>query len=156
MQLHILKLKHGIKIKSNFQMVLSKKDQFWFINLKIRCNLDRWKKQPKKLISGLVIGRLSIFFMTQKSAFLSKIQNRISGKTGRKIVLLSCKNSVKTQFLGVVEIPSILLIQFFKVVVLIPKFQGSGFFFQFLKNYHNLKKIQSDFEFCLGMLLPQK
>ena len=50
-------------------------------------------------------------------SFLSKIQNRISEKTRRKIVLLSCKKFVKTQFLGVVEFPSILLIQFFKVVV---------------------------------------
>ena len=39
-----------------------------------------------------------------------KIQNRISEKTRRKIVILSCKNSVKTQFLGVVEFPSIFLI----------------------------------------------
>ena len=40
------------------------------------------------------------------------------------------KNSVKTQFLGVVEFPSIFLIS---------KIQGSGFSFQFLKNYHNLQ-----------------
>ena len=50
-------------------------------------------------------------------SFLSKIQNHISEKSRRKIVLLSCKKSVKTQFLGVVEFPSIFLIQFFKVVV---------------------------------------
>ena len=51
-----------------------------------------------------------------KYSFLSKIQNRISEKTRRKIILLSCKKFVKTQFLGVVEFPSILLVQFFKVV----------------------------------------
>ena len=65
-----------------------------------------------------------------KNSFLSKIQNHISEKSRRKIVLLSCKNSVKTQFLGVVEFPSIFLIS---------KIQGSGFSFQFLKNYHNLQ-----------------
>ena len=65
-----------------------------------------------------------------QKAFLSKIQNHISEKTRREIVLLSSKNSVKTQFLGVVEFPSI---------VLISKIQGSGFSFQFLKNYHNLQ-----------------
>ena len=48
-------------------------------------------------------------------SFLSKIQNRISEKTRRKIILLSCKKFVETQFLGVVEFPSILSIQFFKV-----------------------------------------
>ena len=53
---------------------------------------------------------------TNKTSFLTKIQNRISDKTRKKIVLLSCKEFVKTQFLGVVEFPSILLIQFFKVV----------------------------------------
>ena len=42
----------------------------------------------------------------KKKTFLSKIQNRISEKTREKIVLLSCKNSVKTQFLGVVIFPS--------------------------------------------------
>ena len=46
----------------------------------------------------------------KEKSFLSKIQNCISEKTKRKIVLLSCKNSVKTQFLGVVEFPSIFLI----------------------------------------------
>ena len=35
-------------------------------------------------------------------SFLSKSQNHISEKTIRKIVLLSCKKFVKTQFLGVV------------------------------------------------------
>ena len=35
--------------------------------------------------------------------FLTKIQNRISEKTRKKIVLLSFKIFVKTQFLGVVE-----------------------------------------------------
>ena len=50
-------------------------------------------------------------------SFLSKIQNLVCEKTRRKIILLSCKKFVKTQFLGVVEFPSILLIQFFKVVV---------------------------------------
>ena len=60
--------------------------------------------------------------------FLSKIQNHISEKSRRKIVLLSCKKSVKTQFLGVVEFPSIFLIQFFKVVVF-----PSNFWFQKFK-----------------------
>ena len=49
-------------------------------------------------------------------SFLTKIQNRISEKTRKKIVLLSCRKIVKTQFLGVVEILSIFLIQFLKVV----------------------------------------
>ena len=47
---------------------------------------------------------------SKQNTFLSKIQNCISEKTRRKIVLLSCKNSVKEQFLGVVEFPSIFLI----------------------------------------------
>ena len=38
----------------------------------------------------------------KEKPFLSKIQNLTSEKTGKKILLLSCKNSVKTQFLGVV------------------------------------------------------
>ena len=58
----------------------------------------------------------------KKSSFLSKIQNRISEKTKRKIILLSCKKFVKTQFLGVVEFP------FFKVVVF-----PSNFWFQKFK-----------------------
>ena len=69
-------------------------------------------------------------YLHSQNTFLSKIQNCISEKTKRKIVLLSCKYSVKTQFLGVVEFPSIFLIS---------KIQGSGFSFQFLKNYHNLQ-----------------
>jgi hypothetical protein len=40
-------------------------------------------------------------------SFLTKNQNRISEKTTKEIVLLSCKKIVKTQFLGVVEFPSI-------------------------------------------------
>ena len=52
------------------------------------------------------------------------------------------KNLLKTQFLGVVEFHSI--------------FEGSGFSFQFLKNYYNLSIFLSDFEFYSGMLLPQK
>ena len=63
-------------------------------------------------------------------SFLTKIQNRISEKTRKKIVFLSCRKIVKTQFLGVVGFPSIFLIS---------KIQGSGFSFQFLKNYHNLQ-----------------
>ena len=55
--------------------------------------------------------------LLHSGTFLSKIQNHISEETRRKIILLSCKKFVKTQFLGVVEFPSILLIQFFKVVV---------------------------------------
>ena len=43
----------------------------------------------------------------RKFAFLSKIQNLTSEKTKKKILLLSCKKFVKTQFLGVVEFPSI-------------------------------------------------
>ena len=38
--------------------------------------------------------------------FLSKIQNLTSEKTRKKILLLSCKKLVKTQFLGVVVFPS--------------------------------------------------
>ena len=70
---------------------------------------------------------LPLYFWGNVS-FLSKIQNRISEKTRRKIILLSCKKFVKTQFLGVVEFPSIFLIQFFKVVVF-----PSNFWFQKFK-----------------------
>ena len=64
----------------------------------------------------------------QKMTFLTKIQNHISEKTRKKIVLLSFKKFVKTQFLGVVEFPSIFCIQFFKVVVF-----PSNFWFQNVK-----------------------
>ena len=70
----------------------------------------------------------TILLNSWKISFLSKIQNRISETTRRKIILLSCKKFVKTQFLGVVEFPSILLIQFFKVVVF-----PSNFWFQKFK-----------------------
>ena len=74
--------------------------------------------------------RIMTEFLSKKQmTFLTKIQNRISEKNRKKIVLLSWKKFVKTQFLGVVEFPSIFLIL---------KIQGSGFSFQFLKNYHNL------------------
>ena len=43
----------------------------------------------------------------EQNTFLTKIQNYISEKTRKKIVLLSFKKFVKTQFLGVVEFPSI-------------------------------------------------
>ena len=59
---------------------------------------------------GLVMTYNSLFMVSQdfnQRSFLSKIQNRIGEKTRRKIVLLSCKKFVKTQFLGVVEFPSI-------------------------------------------------
>jgi len=77
---------------------------------------------PKKIYQAKIV----------QKAFLSKIKNCISEKTRRKIILLSCKKFVKTQFLGVVEFPSILTIQFFKVVVfpsnfLIQKFKVVGF-----------------------------
>ena len=67
-------------------------------------------------------------YFRMEFSFLSKIQNRISEKTRRKIILLSCKKFVKTQFLGVVEFPSIFLIQLFKVVVF-----PSNFWFQKFK-----------------------
>ena len=57
-------------------------------------------------------------------------QNTIFGSSRISFHIFDFKNSVKTQFLGVVEFPSILLIS---------KIQGSGFSFQFLKNYHNLQ-----------------
>ena len=63
-----------------------------------------------------------------QNSFLSKIQNCISEKTRRKIILLSCKKFVKTQFWGVVEFPSIFQIQFLKVVVF-----PSNFWFQNVK-----------------------
>ena len=37
-------------------------------------------------------------------SFLTKIQNRISEKTRKKFVLLSCRKVVKTQFLGVTSV----------------------------------------------------
>ena len=52
-----------------------------------------------------------------KRAFLSKIQNHTSEETRKKIVLLSCKKFVKTQFWGVVVFPSNFWPQNFKVVV---------------------------------------
>ena len=75
----------------------------------------------------------SLFFMNWfnvwvQITFLSKIQNRISEKTRRKIILLSCKKFVKTQFLGVVVFPSIFWFQNIKVVVF-----PSNFLFQNLK-----------------------
>ena len=57
-------------------------------------------------------------------------QNTIFGSSRISFHFFDFKNSVKTQFLGVVEFPSIFLIS---------KIQGSGFSFQFLKNYHNLQ-----------------
>ena len=57
-----------------------------------------------------------VAYYSQRS-FLSKIQNHISEKTRRKIILLSCKKNCQNTILGVVEFPSIILIQFFKVVV---------------------------------------
>ena len=48
-----------------------------------------------------------LYTLNMQRTFLSKIQNHISEKTRRKIVLLSCKKIVKTQFLRVVECPSI-------------------------------------------------
>ena len=60
--------------------------------------------------------------------FLSKIQNRTSEKTEKKILLLSCKKLVKTQFLGVVVFPSNFWFQNIKVVVF-----PSNFLFQNFK-----------------------
>ena len=65
----------------------------------------------EKLIKGQMCWR------AQKFAFLSKIQNRTSEKTEKKILLLSCKKLVKTQFLGVVVFPSNFWFQNIKVVV---------------------------------------
>ena len=66
-------------------------------------------------------------------SFLTKIQNRICKKTRKKIVLLSCKKFVKTQFLGVVEFPSIFWIQFFKVVVFPSNFWKTTIIWQFFE-----------------------
>ena len=74
------------------------------------------------------MSKLKVRQFQKEISFLSKVQNRISEKTRWKIILLSCKKFVKTQFLGVVEFPSILLIQFFKVVVF-----PSNFWFQKFK-----------------------
>ena len=64
----------------------------------------------------------------EQFAFLTKIQTRISEKSRKKIIPLSCRKIVKTQFLGVVEFPSIFWIQFFKVVGF-----PSNFWIQFFK-----------------------
>ena len=48
-----------------------------------------------------------LYINCTQRAFLTKIQNHICEKTRKKIVLLSFKKFVKTQFLGVVEFPSI-------------------------------------------------
>ena len=63
---------------------------------------------------------------TQQTSFLTKIQNRISEKTRKKIVLLSCRNIVKTQFLGV---HSRISFNFLNSI-----FQGSRFSFQVLNS----------------------
>ena len=65
---------------------------------------------------------------TEQYKFLSKIQNLTSEKTRKKILLLSCKKLVKTQFLGVVVFPSIFWFQNIKVVVF-----PSNFLFQNFK-----------------------
>jgi hypothetical protein len=64
----------------------------------------RWKFSSSASLSLKVS---AIQDKAQQSTFLTKIQNRISEKTRKKIVLLSFKQFVKTQFLGVVEFPSI-------------------------------------------------
>ena len=46
-------------------------------------------------------------FFCEKNTFLSKIQNHTSEKTRKKILLLSCKKFVKTQFLGVQQSPDL-------------------------------------------------
>lgn len=60
---------------------------------------------------------LFVCIVSLQFAFLSKIQNRTSEKTEKKILLLSCKKLVKTQFLGVVVFPSNFWFQNIKVVV---------------------------------------
>ena len=62
-------------------------------NIQIFAKSSKWVAYPSSTIG--------------KKPFLTKIQNRISEKTRKKIVLLSCKKFVQTQFLGVAEFPSI-------------------------------------------------
>ena len=50
--------------------------------------------------------KVNIALALLEKSFLSKIQNLTSEKTGKKILLLSCKKLVKTQLLGVVVFPS--------------------------------------------------
>ena len=65
-----------------------------------RLEVDQLKREA-------AIDRIKVRFGDlKKNSFLSKIQNRTSEKTGKKILRLSCKKSVKTQFLGVVVFPS--------------------------------------------------
>ena len=76
---------------------------------------------------------------------MSKIRNHISEKNGKKIVLLhGMYLNSKFQGCG------------FSIKFLDSKFQGNGFSFEFLKYKRNLTNFYSDFEFCSGMLLPQK
>ena len=94
-----------------------------------------WPVKPSNILKIVVFNLITWYKYrkytnsdTNKDTFLTKIQNRISEKTRKKIVLLSCKKIVKTQFLGVVEFPSIFWIQFFKVVGF-----PSNFWIQFFK-----------------------
>ena len=81
--------------------------------------------QPEMLPCRL---KLSVKQLYKQFSFLSKIQNLTSEKTRKKILLLSCKKLVKTQFLGVVVFPSIFWFQNIKVVVF-----PSNFLFQNFK-----------------------
>ena len=102
--------------------------------------------KPKKM--PFTSSANSLFFIGKQkklmqTAFQTKIQNCISEKTRKKIVFLSCKKVVKTQFLGVVEFPSIFLIQFFKVV---------GFPSNFLIQFFKLVEFLPIFEVLSRML----
>jgi hypothetical protein len=68
-------------------------------------------------------------------SFLTKIQNRISKKTRKKIILLSCRKIVKTQFFGRISFHffnSIFEGGRFSLQFLNSFFQGSRIFFRFL------------------------
>ena len=75
----------------------------WFlIKAQFVTSILKWKR----IIFKLIFRQTKKIFLLQ-IAFLTKIQNRISEKNRKKFFLLSFKKFVKTQFLGVVEFPSI-------------------------------------------------
>ena len=94
-------------------------------------NIFHYIKYDFLLISNVFTTYAELLIFTKSIVevqiiFLCKIQNG-SEKTRRKIILLSCKKFVKTQFFGVIEFPPILLIQCFKVVVFPSNFSFQKF-----------------------------
>ena len=140
----MIKLPHiALNLYCWLLMVTSK---FWLLSFCTFYQGALATTQPKTLNEfKKYICRLLV--LVQQTAFLSKIQNLISEKTKRKIILLSCKKFVKTQFSEVVEFPSIFWIQFFKVVGF-----PSNFWIQFFK----VVEFLSDFWFFVRNVTTSK